>query len=115
MLIQCACHDIVLTMQLLRIDMTGSLPKCHVPARFVVLIPREFPASNIPSSTDKKRASASKQVSPSDPKPANKRGSKKSDDTSEGDLALNHMITEMAYGGFGESGGGMDYENFDFS
>jgi hypothetical protein len=35
-------------------DSTGMIPKCHIPARFVTMIPREFAASNPPSATNKK-------------------------------------------------------------
>ncbi len=30
-------------------DATGMIPKCHIPARFVTLIPREFSSSQPPS------------------------------------------------------------------
>ncbi|GAX25972.1 hypothetical protein FisN_4Hh544 [Fistulifera solaris] len=36
-------------------DSTGMIPKCHIPARFVTIIPREFAASNPPSATNKKK------------------------------------------------------------
>lgn len=96
--------------------MNGSLPKCHIPARFCVLIPKEFPASKelTASTPSKKRASYVKQASPADPKPASKRASKTTNAPVDGDLALNDMIGEMAYGGFSAGGGGMDFA-FDFS
>lgn len=34
-------------------DATGSIPTCHIPARFVTLIPREFPASQPPNAKTK--------------------------------------------------------------
>eukprot|EP00934_Nitzschia_sp_Nitz4_P000333 Nitzschia sp. Nitz4//scaffold2_size372955//50269//51997//NITZ4_000368-RA/size372955-snap-gene-0.6-mRNA-1//1//CDS//3329546611//333//frame0 len=34
------------------IDATGSIPKYHIPARFVTLIPRELPASQAPAAQD---------------------------------------------------------------
>ena len=30
-------------------DETGSIPRCHIPARFVTLIPREFPGAQAPN------------------------------------------------------------------
>ena len=68
--------------------MTGLVPKYHVLAHFVILVPREIPASNNPGLTSKKRARASNQASQSDPKLANKCASKKIDDTAKGDLGI---------------------------
>ena len=39
-------------------DMTGQVPKYHIPCRFVTIIPREFPASQPPSAAGKKRKSS---------------------------------------------------------
>ena len=38
-------------------DETGVIPKYHIPARFVTLIPREFPSAQPPSASNKKRKS----------------------------------------------------------
>lgn len=45
------------------LDATGQVPQYHIPARFVTLIPREFPASQENSGKQNKRKST--------PKPAN--------------------------------------------
>jgi hypothetical protein len=66
-------------------DESGNLPKYHIPARFVTLIPREFPAAN--ATTKKKRAGA---------EPIKRKG-EHTRNTSN-DNALNEMISEMAYG-----------------
>ena len=69
-------------------DATGAIPKCHIPARFTVLIPQEFPASNVGTkklSNEAKRSS--KKVAPR---------------VDETDSTLNKMISEMAYGVEGE-------------
>ena len=50
-------------------DATGQIPKCHIPARFVVIIPREFPASQ-PSSSGKKRKDSSQHGSTASKKSA---------------------------------------------
>ena len=39
-------------------DETGVIPKYHIPARFVTLIPRELPSAQPPSASNKKRKSA---------------------------------------------------------
>jgi hypothetical protein len=106
----------VLTLHLFCQDINGALPKCHIPARFCVLIPKEFPASkdSSASTVSKKKASNVKQASLADPKPASKRASKTTNALVEGDLALNDMISKMADEGFSGGGGGMDFE-FDFS
>lgn len=39
-------------------DTTGMIPKCHIPARFVTIIPREFAASQPPSANAKKKGGA---------------------------------------------------------
>ncbi len=43
-------------------DANGALPQCHVPARFVTLIPREYPASQPPSSNKSTKASKAKST-----------------------------------------------------
>ena len=110
------CILVALTLRLLCQDINGSLPKCHIPARFCVLIPKEFPASKelSASTPSKNRAGNVKQASPVDPKPASKRASKTANAPVDGDLALNDMIGETAYEGFSSGGGGMDFA-FDFS
>ena len=45
-------------------DETGSIPRCHIPARFVTLIPKEFPGAqpqpkNKPTKSSNSKASAS--------------------------------------------------------
>lgn len=42
-------------------DPTGKVPQYHIPARFVTLIPREFPASQESASKDNKGKSQSKK------------------------------------------------------
>jgi hypothetical protein len=94
------------------VDAAGSVPQYHIPARFVTLIPREFPASQpnvVGGKNTNKRKSA---PSPLPPPPAGHTGpaTKRSKPRSDSDLALNNMLTEMAYGG-SQQGGGLD--NFD--
>jgi hypothetical protein len=40
-------------------DETGLIPKYHIPARFVTLIPREFPSSQPPTAKSNKRKNTS--------------------------------------------------------
>lgn len=44
------------------LDVVGQVPKYHIPARFVTLIPREFPASqgNNPSNSNRRTSSTKK-------------------------------------------------------
>ena len=46
-------------------DVTGQVPQYHIPARFVTLIPREFPASQANAGANKKRKSTSQPGSAS--------------------------------------------------
>ena len=79
-------------------DESGNLPKYHIPARFVTLIPREFPASN---NTSKKK----RTIEPI------KRNVKKHKREGSSDSALNEMISEMAYGDNPNSD--LDLDQFD--
>jgi hypothetical protein len=79
-------------------DASGNLPQYHIPARFVTLIPREFPASN--ATTKKKRAGA---------EPIKRKGEHTR--TASNDSALNDMISEMAYGELPSNE--MDLDHFD--
>lgn len=100
-------------------DPSGDLPKWHIPARFVTLIPKEFPSSQATGSKQgsKKRASTSsaapKLNDKAAPKRKNSRGSNSSDarkrlnSADSSDSALNNMITELA--------GGMDEDDLDFN
>lgn len=78
------------------------MPKCHIPARFVLLIPGEFPSSN--DMAAKKRDSTSK--------PEARGSTSKSATRPDDDAAMNDMISEMAYG---LDKAGHDYDDpFDF-
>lgn len=73
-------------------DATGSIRQYHIPARFVTLIPREFPASHQSNQTKKRGpgAAASGQA------PSKKRNTAKSHKRNEStDSALDGMLDEM--------------------
>mmetsp|Transcript_25593 Transcript_25593/g.37810 ORF Transcript_25593/g.37810 Transcript_25593/m.37810 type:complete len:600 (+) Transcript_25593:51-1850(+) len=89
---------------------TGKMPQYHIPARFVTLIPKEFPAAQNPNKKRKASTTASSLASQlTNPKP-NKRANNqqtpsktnssqqrhKRDESS--DSALNDMLDEIAYG-----------------
>ena len=42
-------------------DMTGQVPQYHIPARFVTLIPREFPASQVNAGANPKKRKSTSQ------------------------------------------------------
>lgn len=65
-------------------DESGNLPKYHIPARFVTLIPRDFPAAN----TTSKKKNTTEPIA---------RKSVKHKRQGSSDSALNDMISEMAY------------------
>ena len=46
-------------------DQTGMIPTYHIPARFVTLIPREFPSSQPPAKNNKRKSTSSVQGSAS--------------------------------------------------
>jgi len=73
-------------------DATGSVKQYHIPARFVTLIPREFPASNHPNK--KKSSAVTLQRRRSSTKPSShKRGE-------SSDSALDDMLDQF----YGEEG-----------
>jgi SGF29 tudor-like domain len=39
-------------------DVTGAIPKCHIPARFVTMIPQEFPGAKIDTGSKSKSKKA---------------------------------------------------------
>jgi hypothetical protein len=73
-------------------DVTGQVPKYHIPARFVTLIPREFPASQSSKTINKRKASLLPETNPA------KRA--KQDDDPLGDMFLDFQ-------------GGESLDNFD--
>jgi hypothetical protein len=82
-------------------DVTGQVPKYHIPARFVTLIPREFPASQSSKTTNKRKASLLPGANPA------KRA--KQDDDPLGD-----MFSDMDFQG-GESLDNFDALDLDFN
>lgn len=85
------------------IDASGALPKCHIPARFAVMIPREY------QTTKKTAPSSQSKASSSESKQATKRASKKATPAAQqagdqSEQALSSMLSEMddALGDFGD-------------
>jgi hypothetical protein len=79
---------------------TGKLPQYHIPARFVTLIPKEFPAAQNPN---RKRKSTSlpkgtAKRSKSTTSVASSRQQNKHKRSASTDSALNNMLDEIAYG-----------------
>jgi len=89
---------------------TGKMPQYHIPARFVTLIPKEFPAAQNPNKKRKASTAASSLASQlANPKPSKRANNQqtpsktktsqqmhKRDESS--DSALNNMLDEIAYG-----------------
>ena len=100
-------------------DPTGVLPKYHIPARFVTLIPREFPAAQTNS---KKRKSATAVQASLLPNAANTMGSqqsaKRDSFTAEGLMqedGLGGMVNGMNFDDLNMSTDSLDDFGFDFS
>lgn len=100
-------------------DPTGVLPKYHIPARFVTLIPREFPAAQTNS---KKRKSVTAVQASLLPNAANTMGSsqsvKRDSFTAEGlmtDDGLGGMVNGMNFDDLNMSTDSLDDFGFDFS
>ncbi|KAI2511495.1 SGF29 tudor-like domain [Fragilaria crotonensis] len=95
--------------------LTGKMPHYHIPARFVTLIPREFPGA---SQNPKKRKSAtSASIIPgSEVGKGGKRGSSNSVSVAKhkrgpsSDSALNDMLDEIDYGDINEE---LDLDQFE--
>lgn len=75
------------------------MPKCHIPARFVLLIPGEFPSSN--DTAAMKRGSTSK--------PAARSSASKSTTRPDDNAALDDMMAYVVAGA-----GHDNYDPFDF-
>jgi hypothetical protein len=101
----------------------GKLPHYHIPARFVTLIPREFPASQtnpkkrksstlLPSSSSMSSSSSNKRISVSKhqlPKRGSTAATTKKKEHDE-DSALDNMLDEISYSDLAGAGGAGDLD-----
>jgi hypothetical protein len=110
----------------LLLDPTGALPKYHIPARFVTLIPREFPASQTNSKKRKSVTSAQAPLLPnasSKSKRSSVSSTKSNDDNSNNidntdplleDDPLGNMIGQMGFDDLMATNSLEDLGEFDF-
>jgi SGF29 tudor-like domain len=85
-------------------DASGKMPSCHIPARFVTLIPREFPGAQPPSAAAASAAAGSGK--------SNKRRHSFLGDVTQGD-PLNGLLDEMDFEGELPGLDGFDDLDFD--
>ena len=109
------------------LDPTGALPKYHIPARFVTLIPREFPASQTTSKKRKSFTSAQAPLLPNATSSKSKRSSVSSTKSSNDDSniidntdplleddPLGNMIGQMGFDDLMATNSLEDLGEFDF-
>ena len=93
-------------------DETGQIAKCHIPARFVTLIPRDFPASAPPGGSKSKRRGAGTPTAPA-------AASNKNSDpvAAAAAAALNDQLSGVLDDDFDLDGDlpGLDFDDLDFN